>query len=76
MKGTLTSASSVLAALLVAGFMPSVAEAQDDGEGASTAPAEPRVVLEDLSGERTFRGADAGPLQSLAAAGAAFARFE
>jgi hypothetical protein len=76
MKATLTSASSVFAALLVAGFMPSVAEGQDDGEGASTAPAEPRVVLEDLSGERTFRGADAGPLQSLAAAGAAFARFE
>lgn len=76
MKATLVSPLPVLLAPLVAGLMLSVAVGQDDDEGGSPTEAEPRVVLEDLAGERTYRGADAGPLGSLSAAGAAFARFE
>lgn len=76
MKAILASAFSVLLALLVAGFMSPVAEGQDGDGGDEAAEVEPRVVLEDLAGGLTYRGADAGSLKSLSAAGVAFARFE
>lgn len=76
MKVPLAPASPVLLVLLVAGFSSPIAGGQDDGEEGAAAEPAPRLVLEDLAGEQTYRGAEAGPLGSLASAGAAFARFE
>ncbi len=76
MKTTEGPCFPLLLALLVSVLLPAYAIGQDDGEPQASSEFEARVVLEDLAGGLTYRGVDAKPLESLAAAGAAFARFE
>lgn len=61
----------LLAVLVLAG-----AAGQDEDAPQAGSEALPRVVLEDLAGQLSYRAADAGPLESLVSVGAAFARFE
>ena len=65
-----------LPALFLLVALPLGAAVQDDEPSTAERVVEPRVVLESLEGERTYRAVDAAPLGSLVAAGAAFARFE
>jgi len=68
----------LLLALLFSALLPTTAVGQDqvDAEPSAISESDPRVVLEDLAGELTYRAVDAAPLRSLVEAGAAFARFE
>jgi len=69
----LAAASTAATSGMLPGPLRAPAAPDAPATGAQDAPA---LVLESLDGEVTRRGADAGAIQSLAAAGAAFVRFE